>query len=422
MLTALAAAAVLGSEQYGVFAFLTVTVSTVNSLAVPGLAPLVNQGVAAADDSRRAGMVTSAGLSLAAVQLCICCTGFLLLVEVAKFDWLGRGKELLQGTGSAVVVFWALATGLWIVISAVFAGHKRFATLAKLTLTRAVVVACATVAAGAMYGSATVSAAAAGAVEMMMAAAALAIVPKERWWILGEWRQLATQATSLARRAVPAGAAVLAINGAAWILQSLLLARADGLAENGGFALASRLSLMVSLLPTAVATASLPYLASPSDPLRRRTMTIRIFKTGMSMALAASLSVVLAARYLPALVGPTFEQFGSVIVIMALAGVAVSANNLLGSVAVGLGRIRAWVISDVVLAAVLCILAVLLTPRYGANGAAIATGCAYALSAALLGVLLLPGVLQGNSPERDGGSSAAPVPGRPPANSENLHV
>ncbi|WP_328425701.1 polysaccharide biosynthesis C-terminal domain-containing protein [Micromonospora sp. NBC_00389] len=402
MLAALAGAAVLGSEQYGLFAFLTLTVSLLNSFAVPGLAPLVNQAIAATGDLRRAGALTSVALSFVAVQLFICCTGFLLLVDVAKVDWSGQGNELLQGFGSAVAVWWTVATGFGIVISAVFAGHKRFATLAKLTFARAVLVGCTTVTVGAMYGSATLSAAAAGTAEMAMTAVGLVIVLKARWLVPAGRHEAMALARSLVRRAVPAGAAALSINGAAWLLQSLLLSRADGLAENGGFALASRLSLVVSFLPGALANSSITYVAGPSDPLRTRSVVLRVVKIGMAFAVAAALSIVVAANYLPALLGPTYEQFSSVIVIMALTGVAVSANHVLGSVAVGLGRIRAWVISDGVLAAALCILALLLAPRYGANGAAIATGFAYAVSAALLAAVLVPRVMKRESTERDG--------------------
>jgi O-antigen/teichoic acid export membrane protein len=189
---------------------------------------------------------------------------------------------------------------------------------------------------------------------------------------------------SLARGAVPAGVASLSIQAAIWFTQSLLLLRADGLSENGAFGLASRLSLLVSFLPVALATASVSFIGQQTDAAQAHAMAKRIIKVGICASLVAMALLGSMAAYLNDLFGTGYAEHASTTALMALAGLAVSTNALLGNTAVGMGRVREWVTSDIVLAIAMAVTASLLIPRYGPDGAAITHLLSYGISAGFL--------------------------------------
>jgi O-antigen/teichoic acid export membrane protein len=68
-----------------------------------------------------------------------------------------------------------------------------------------------------------------------------------------------------------------------------------------------------------------------------------------------------------------------------------SANVVLGIIAIAEGRIRLWVVSDLVLAVALLGLSALTVSSWGANGLAFSYTVSYTISAVILSPLLFSG-------------------------------
>jgi O-antigen/teichoic acid export membrane protein len=388
LLTALVSAAVLGSEQYGVFAFLAVTATLLSSFGVLGFAPLTTQAIAMAPGQRQSRVLAAAALSAVIGLLLAWCVTFVSVTNLVHLGHWVNGYLLLHGLAGAAIVTWTLGSGTSAVVTAVLAGHKRFDLSTKLAVARAAAVGVATASAGFATGSASHCALAAGSAETLMAGFGLALLIRKRWCAFADWRELVAPARTLARGSIPAGFAALSIHAAIWFMASLLLSRPSGLAENGGFALANRLSLFVSFIPGALAVSSVSYVASQTDPERARALALRVVRTGTGLACATALGLVAVASNVVGLFGASYSPFSSTTAIMAVAGFAISANALLGNVAVGLGKIGAWVMSDLVLGIALAGAAIALVPTYGGNGAALATLIAYGVSVVFLAIAL----------------------------------
>ena len=101
------------------------------------------------------------------------------------------------------------------------------------------------------------------------------------------------------------------------------------------------------------------------------------------VALPAAVTVAAASLVLE-LNGGFYADRPAALMVLAIAAVPCVANDVLSSAALSEGRVRAWLLSDVALAATLAGLAVALVPAHGATGLAWAYLAAYTVSAAVL--------------------------------------
>lgn len=384
LVSALGGAAVLGSAQYGAFTFLATTATLVSSLGVLGFGPLVTRAVASRSPTPRVDQLAAAVLCIVTALLLVVGLCLAAVVNIADLDTSWPGYRLLHGTGVGTVVVWATGAGLSAIVTAVITGHRRFVPATMLTLARSVAVGGSAFVTSVTTGRATDAATAAGVAELLVAAAGVALLRRERYLQPFQWRSLVAPVASLTRGAVPAGAASLSIQAAIWFTESLLLLRPDGLSENGAFGLASRLSLLVSFLPVALATASVSFVSRQPDAAQARALAKRIIMVGFGASLVAMVMLVGTAAHLNGLFGTGYSEHASTTALMGVAGLAVSANALLGNTAVGLGRVRDWVASDIVLAASMTIAAYVLIPPTGPDGAAITHLLSYGISAGYL--------------------------------------
>ncbi|MEU4423059.1 oligosaccharide flippase family protein [Actinoplanes sp. NPDC024001] len=380
LIAGLGAAAVLGSAEFGVFTYLTATAALISMLGVLGFGPLVTRAVAAGPDTLEVRQIAAAVLLVTTALLAVAGCA---VAAVASVTPIG----MLHGSGLVAALLWALGLGTSTVVTAVLTGHRRFTVVTVLTVVRAVASGSAVYAASVTTADAAVAALAAGTAETLLAAVGVLVLIQRRYLATFPARLLCSRVTGLITPAVSAGIAGLAIYGVGWLVQITLLLRPDGLAENGAFGLACRLSLIGSFLPSTLAGAAVPYLGRQSPPAAR-ALARRIVRFGLGTATLVSLTLAAASPMLNEAFGPSYAGYAATTALMACASLTVSANALLSSVAVGLGRLRHWIVSDLVLAAVMAAAALVLVPALGASGAAASHLISYAVSAAYLAVRL----------------------------------
>jgi O-antigen/teichoic acid export membrane protein len=385
--SSLGAAAVLAPSELGGFAFLLMTASLLGALGTLGFGPLLTNAIAEADDARAARAIGTSGFEACLVLLALC-AGVYMAALLPDFGFL----SLPENTSAAIVTvaLWGLCTGVNPILSAIMAGHREFGLITKLNLFRACTLAIGTYTGAAVGGSAVWAAAGACIGEGTSAFLAWGLSRRAGWIrtpALPGWKY---DRRGMASTAVGAGLAALVIQAAMWVGQLMLLRTPDGSAHNGGFLLATRLALIVTLVPNALAMTSLPFLSDHRQSLASRQRQLgQVFLYGVAGAVPVALLLAVGGWYLTSLIGDEYLEFRPAILVMAFAGIAIAANNILGTFAVATHRLPSWILSDLLLAAVLVVGATLLVPHLKSTGLAWAYLAAYAASA----LVLLPSLL-----------------------------
>jgi O-antigen/teichoic acid export membrane protein len=177
------------------------------------------------------------------------------------------------------------------------------------------------------------------------------------------------------RVGLPTFAAFLAV--ATSLLTALvILGHHDSYSEVGLFTTAYRWHLVILFVPAAIVPALVPLMTRLQGRARRETMA-SLFGDSMraTLVLAAGPAVVIAltAPLLLGLSGHFYETHPWPLVILAAASIPTALNNVLSNTSVGLGEMRAWLVSDLVLGAVLVGAAAgLVGAGLGATGLALA--------------------------------------------------
>ena len=192
---------------------------------------------------------------------------------------------------------------------------------------------------------------------------------------------------SLWKPAAPAFAAFLVVSLALLLGQLALTREAHGYAEVGVFNLAYRWHIAVLFVPAVIAPALLPaltrLLAEGNEIGGRRLF--QIYGAGtLILTVLPALGMMLAARPILSLSGNYYAERSVPLVVLALASIPSAANNVLSAGALGIGAIRAWLMSDIALASVLLGSAIILVPTHAATGLAIAYLLAYIVTDAVL--------------------------------------
>jgi PST family polysaccharide transporter len=201
-----------------------------------------------------------------------------------------------------------------------------------------------------------------------------------------EWRVRAREAGRLLSEGWP-----LLLSGMAIMLYMridvVMLEASGGLGAVGIYGAATRLSEAWYFVPTAVAAAMAPSItaAHQRDPSAYLASVRRLlcFLTAIALAAAVALSL-LSAPIVGALFGQEFASSAPVLAVHAWAGVFVALGVGQGTWNVCEGLTRLALVRTLGGAAMNIALNVLLIPRFGALGAAVATVVSYAVSAYLL--------------------------------------
>jgi O-antigen/teichoic acid export membrane protein len=375
-------AAALGPRHFGEFAFAATTASFIAAAGVLGFAPLTTKRIAnakteqdACDVGRLAVTTTLLLLSLLSIGYWMTCVRFA--------PWLQSDLGTYRA-GVAMVSIWAVSVGVTQVLSAVLSGHKDFTALANLTLLRGGIVGVSTAAAAFITRSAVSTTAAAALSEMLACVITFSftsLAGRLRGSTRAGWLQ---DGWSLMRGSLGSGAASLLIMGSIWGSMALLLTTPAGHEQNGGFSLANRLTLAITIVPSALAVSSLPFFSGDLGGEMRSRRLRRMIRMSSAWAIASAAALAVLSPLVLPLLGSNYSQFTGVVVIMCATGVAMSANAVLGCLAVSDGRIRRWIISDLALATTLMALSWATVGTWGAGGLAIAYLISYSLSAATL--------------------------------------
>lgn len=387
-LGALVGASALGPAGYGSFAYFAATAALIAAISMLGFAPLATRHIAASETRNRAQEVAtfSTGVTVAIAIAMACAYACCALLRVPLVPGSERGQVLVP----CMIAAWAALQVLPPQLSAVANGFSDFRLSATLTAVRAVAVSAGTGFAAIVTERADLTLCAAVTAEALSVILCAGLVRNRRWIVWRPGRRVDRRAFLV--QSASAGVASLAISAAIWAAQFLLVHSSDGYAQNGAFAFANRLVLVVTFVPSAIAASSLPYLADHTiadDRVGARLRSV-LRMTGISSVIAAAIAVAVAVTVVP-IVLPEYGQFRWVIVLMLAAGVPISWNNVLGSVALAFHAIRAWVLSDLVLAAIMGLLAWLVVDHWHAEGVALAFLIAYGVSA----VMLIPAARRG---------------------------
>lgn len=380
--SALLVAALLGPRSLGAFSLLTVTAALVGAIGLLGFPTLTTRAVARAATPEHAVWVATRALRSCGCSLALVVAGFVLVCHPAVNLVPLRGAS---STGVYLTAAWAAALGLSPLLVAVGAGRRAFNVCALLNGSRSLLVAVGTAAGCLLTDTATGTLAGAVVGEWLSVALALAVAHHRGWVSLArlDGRPEGQSGVSLTASGA-AGAVALMVQGGVWFGQFTLSRQADGLVDVGVFLLLTRLTLLVTLVPNALATVVLPLLSQPGEEhAHRRTRRV----AGMLSTVAAMSSAVVMMVVGPPLlraIDPAYGGFADVVILMAFVGAATAANNLVGADAVSRGQVRAWIWSDVLLAATLVAGALVLVPMLGALGLALTHLTAYAVSVGFL--------------------------------------
>jgi O-antigen/teichoic acid export membrane protein len=233
-------------------------------------------------------------------------------------------------------------------------------------------------------GAFSVGNAAAAGVSLMMLHGALKEhgIRIERSFDAEVWKPMLTLGAS-------AFAAFFVVTAALLLGQLLLAYRIGGYAQVALFNVAFRWHLAVLLLPGALAAVLLPTMTRLGAEGRNATLlplfNFNIRLTAVVSAIPAALLAISASLVL-GLSGPYYSHHLTPVRVLMLAAVFGALNNVLSSASLSLGAVRAWLVSDLVLAAVFFVTAIVVIPLSGATGLALAFLTAYiATDAALVG-------------------------------------
>ncbi len=371
-LSALALSVMLGAFGYGQYSLILSTVTLCAGIGQLGLQSVLTRDLAKERSDRRAACSSTALLLISIVTIATA------IMMIAATSFLGFLQPLRDAAAGAIwlLVPWAVAIALNNQVTASLVGVYRFRASAGLAATR-----------GFLVGGLLVALALRGSIPEMVlgsligesAAAAIALTLLARGKLLTRnWDRRYLR--RLVRVGAGAGAASLLIQSVAWGAQTLLANQPDGLVQVGVVALGMRLGLVAGLLSNSLVTVLLPYLSANRGTASTRSAVLWPILVAAASSALMALVLPLIRWYWPSV----YAEHTDVLILMMVLAVCSAANTSVGSLAVARGLFRAWVLSDVLLSAVMATLVVLLVPSAGALGLAISQIAAYASSAVFL--------------------------------------
>lgn len=372
--SALVVTTLLGADGYGSYAFFLATAALVAGIGQLGIQSVVTRDIARGKELGRSSAILAALAVTIAVTMLV---SFLVCLSI----WFGPevlGLTELKRPVLVTLLPWATAMTTNTIVGAVLIGLTLYREAATVQSIRGVLVAAASTI-GALSGEVQLTVLMTGLGEIVGALIALLVLRKntEFSWDSVLFKSGVRDALRVGTRS---GSASLLIQLATWAVSVLLIAQPNGLTQNGIFALALRLSLVVSLIPQALVTVLLPKMSKleKGGSLREGVILpvlLAVLVAGLSLLGFPLLFLVLPVE---------FSENSVVMVTMLCVAVISVANAALGNRAVAAGQMRAWVLSDYALAATLLTCGVPLVQSHAALGLTLAHGFAYGASILVL--------------------------------------
>lgn len=374
--SALALSLLLGAFGYGQYSLLLSTTTLCAGVGQMGLQSVMTRELARHGPDERASMA-STSLALMTSITTVVSLGVVGLSYRVPFL-----HPLAEAAGSLV---WLIAPWSVLVVvnnqsAANLIGILRFGQSALVSASRGVLVAVGIVGAS-LAGDVSKVVPAAVIAELAAALIALAFLVKNGLLFSTiDGRYVRT----MVRVGAGAGLASLLIQSVTWGTQTFLANQPDGFEQVGVFALGMRLGLVASVLSNSFVTALLPFLSAGNGRVNARKGVLLPISIAAVSSCVTALVLPLVSRYWPS---EYFDHI-NVLMLMLLVAVASAANTSVGSLAVARGKFRYWILSDLILSAVMAACVVGLVPAYGALGLAISQLAAYSLSVLFLAVMI----------------------------------
>lgn len=378
--TGILLARVLRPAERGLLATVVVWPTVLGSIAAIGLPQAVCYYVAQRRSHSRSIVGSAVGISFVS-GFALSVVGFGLAKQISSEDEVERGLRLLFAFSPVV-----LASG--VVVASLQATSNARWNLSRLTQPAAYLV---TVIVGFAWVSREMTIGVTALAISFVVQAAGAIVLVRHQLAGSRWFDGAT-----ARDVSKFGIRSLA-SGLPWLvsgrLDQMVLSLTVSARELGLYAVAVSASLLVLPVTSAFGAVVYPRIARATGDEARTGLERKALLGAAIVAGAAQFSVlVLAPTVLTILFGSEYRPASSTLRILAVAGFAFALNQTLGDVLRGRGAPLAVSVAEAAGAAVTMVLLVLLVPRWGIDGAAIASLCAYSTTLVLLFLRLRRGL------------------------------
>jgi len=193
----------------------------------------------------------------------------------------------------------------------------------------------------------------------------------------------------LHRFSLPAFLASIAVGPAMWVCNAWLVRQPQGYAELGIYAAADKWRLLILFVPTSVFAMVLPMLSNlhgESDVAGFRKVFRANLQLNASLSLFGALLIAALAVPIMTVYGNSFRSGRAVLVVLALSAVPEVLNSVLGQPLIAAQQMWRRFVFDLLLVAVLLVLAWALVPKWGALGLAASYSLAFATTS--LGLLL----------------------------------
>ncbi|MGY1802943.1 hypothetical protein ACI78T_06655 [Blastococcus sp. SYSU D00922] len=376
MLSVIGAAGLLGAGGYGTYAFILATVGLSAGVGQLGIAPIVSREIARTEKPDAGAFATVVIGTTATTSAVIAAVS---IVVIKLFD-VGSVASTVDVWLAVGIVAWAMASGVSTIAQAILVGRQWFSSAALVLALRSISISAATVA-GALSGDFRQTTIPVLLTECGVAIGTLLYL-RYRGLLRLDARSFDARAklAHVMRIGSSSGFASLMVQVSFWGGSAWLMSQPGGAAANGAFAVALRIALGASVIPAALTTVLVPLLSSGRPDISRRDSTV------MPSAVAAlcALAVSLVMPYLFDTWLHDYGDFAAVFFVMLAGIVPVVMNETIGAVALAGGHIRAWVVSDVVLATVAALVYWPTVPAAGALGLAVAHVAGYTVSIGVL--------------------------------------
>lgn len=371
----------LGPERFGLLAYGLTFVAMFQAISLMGLDNLIVRDVAADDSQAHRYLGTALRL-----RFCGAATAYMIMATTAVIfhqdDRLTVAIIALAGLSIFVQV--SDVIDLWFQ-SQVQSRRTVLAKAASYFATAAIKVVMIT------SGAGVVAFAGANALEAGLSAIALYFTYK-RFPTKNRWCWDTTTAVSLLRQSWP-----LLLSGLSIFLYMrisvILLRQLAGSAEVGIYTVGTTLSEMWYFIPMALASSLAPFISRKrmegGDAYKRFLFKIFGFMWYFAL-LVAALNILLSSLWVGLLYGPQYQKSASVFAIHALTFVPVCLGVMQSLWLINEGRSKLALYQALSGAVVAVCLNLLLTPLYGAHGAAAATVVSQFAQAFLVNAIIAP--------------------------------
>ena len=165
----------------------------------------------------------------------------------------------------------------------------------------------------------------------------------------------------------------------------MLMAAFMSASSLGLYVVAANWSNVLLPITGAIQTVSFPKIAAATSQRAKYGVAVRALQGGLAVAVAGAVAlIVLTPVAFRLLYGADFAAAIPVAQVLLVAAIAAATKGLLGDAFRGLGRPTVWLWAELVSLVLSVLLLLVLLPRYGLMGAALASLCGYSTSAGIM--------------------------------------